>query len=55
MTWSPEEHPLTAARRRLRARQIAFLRSTPDPDDPQTTEEVMNRLFGGLPDPDDLH
>lgn len=48
------EHPLTATRRRMRARQIMFLRSTPDPDSPFTTEEEMNRLYGGLPEPEDV-
>lgn len=39
-----------ASYRRLRARQIAFLHSTPDPDSPLTTEEEMHVLFLGLPE-----
>lgn len=46
------EHPLTAARRRIRAQQIAHLRSEPDPGSPWTTEEEMDRLYGGLPEPE---
>lgn len=53
MPWPPADHPLADAYRRRRTRQIAFLRSEPDPDNPLTTEEEMDRLFGGLPDPED--
>jgi hypothetical protein len=50
MIWPPNGHDIGEdAARRVRERQITFLRSEPDPDSPFDTREDMHRLFGGMP------